>query len=401
MKRPENKKITSTELKIQQFIIISKRGEKPSIPGFEMFALAAAFSYHAILNWGAPGNRPAIELSMNSRADIVLHKVRIREPILVVHDSVPQSLMSEPCCNQDKASTTASSLLQQEIARPIRPCQEILTKFQILRTIDGHFSFPLSLFGDRNLHFGATAAHRFLVCIMTNTTLIAIGVVIPLTILIGAASAFIWHTERKRKQNVDVREIPHRPRVPSGIFSRKTHQYPAKIEDGIEVCSPRPSIAKPDPPVVDLPVELKAEYELPRLQIGEARSNSAVQSPTSPTDTFDLVSELEGTLGKQPFRCPSRAKLRHSSDEHYIHTIARKEVPNRASLQPQDHYQDRYPLQPIATSNHRVASNKSSNEALDPEPKDGTSSPTVSAISELSGGRGGRSSARDSDVPGE
>lgn len=225
---------------------------------------------------------------------------------------------------------------------------------------------------------------------MTNITLIAIGVVVPLTILIGGASAFIWLTERKRKQNIVVNEVPRRPRITSRLY-RARQRWSTQIEDGIEVCSPRPSFSKHEQyPASDA----KSEYERPNLHASEARANSAGQSPTK---TFDQVSELEGTLGIQLWKPPlPKAKLRYSSNEPY--KTARKDVLSRASLQPQSHYGLRNPLQPIATTKYR-------NRAIHPiSPvkevhEEGLNTPTISAISELSGR--GLSSPRYSNTPGE
>lgn len=319
------------------------------------------------------------------------------EVALVQHDSDPPFITREPCQTWDETLCLLATRAPYRRFEKLREIQSPLSG-ESFRVCDAHrelttpFLSPISLIAVPASR--SNDGDRLLVFIMTNTTLIAIGVVIPLTILIGCASTFIWLTERKRKQNTVVTEIPQRPRI-ANYFTRDKDRYSTRIEDdGIEVCSPRPSISKPEPPIM----ETKAEYELPSLQIDETRTDSAVQSPT---DTFDVVSELEGTMGRQPFKCPSKAKLRHSSDEHYLHAIARKELPNRASLQPQDHYQQRHSLQPITTTNQRdrVASNKSNKEALELETRDGSNSPTISAISELSGRA--RSSARGSDVPGE
>lgn len=230
---------------------------------------------------------------------------------------------------------------------------------------------------------------------MTNTILIAVGVVIPLAILVGGAAAFIWYTEKKRKEAIAVREIPYRPRITSFLYRNKD-PYATHVEDGIEVCSPRPSLSKNGPPALDF----KLDYELPSLQIGDTtRSDSAVQSPT---DTLDQILELEGTLGKQLSKPPSKAKLRHSSEEPGPRPIKRKELPNRASLQPHERYYARHSLQPIMTTSNRdrLPLKKPSDEMLDAEIREGTSSPTVSAISEISSGRG-LTSPHSSDVPGE
>lgn len=230
---------------------------------------------------------------------------------------------------------------------------------------------------------------------MTNTILIAVGVAVPLVLLVGGAGAFIWWTERKRKEAIAVREIPYRPRIPSFLYRGKEHY----VEDGIEVCSPRPSLSKNGPPALNFDFQ----HELPSLHIENGRSDSAVQSPT---DTLSQILELEGTPGKELSGPPSKAKLRHSSDEQRARVIVRKEVPKRASLQPQERYYARQALQPISTGNNsleRVMSSRPDKDMLNAEIRDETSSPTVSAISEVSG-RGMTSpltSRHTSDVPGE